>query len=130
MATMQESAVSPFSSPRIAERLALSVQGKTREQIALYASVSSESVRRYLLGHPPSAAFLGAVCHHEGINGDWMLCGQGPARKKDLLRHHLRQASLSELLGEVGRRLDVSRLGGEEEAQVPSVIGASLKRTA
>ena len=57
-----------------------------------------ETVRRYMQGHAPSAAFLTNMCRVLGVSGEWILTGRGPMKCTDLRSHALNEAKPSELL--------------------------------
>lgn len=79
---------------------------RTNESVAEWAGCSAESIRRYLMGQPPPAKFLAAVCVHEHICADWLLLGQGVPRRAQRAGEAVRASDLATLLAEIGRRLD------------------------
>lgn len=80
---------------------------RTNESTAEWAGCSAESIRRYLMGQPPPAKFLAAVCAHENICADWLLLGEGAPRRAQVASEAVRASDLTTLLAEIGRRLDV-----------------------
>jgi transcriptional regulator with XRE-family HTH domain len=49
-------------------------------QVAHSVGMNYETVRRYMLGHSPSAEFLARICQVYDISGTWILLGLGPMR--------------------------------------------------
>lgn len=74
--------------------------------LARTAGVTAETVRRYLSGTAPSAAFLQRLCESYGVSGDWLLRGEGPVLAKDVATHALRGASGIALVLAIGAALD------------------------
>jgi hypothetical protein len=93
----------------LTQRLQTVLHGQTNESAAQWGGISSESVRRYLAGDPPSAKFLIAVCEHTGTNGHWLLTGSGQPEWAAQGKAGLRGVTMADLLAEVGRRLELAK---------------------
>ncbi|MCB9845677.1 MAG: hypothetical protein H6811_06805 [Phycisphaeraceae bacterium] len=72
-----------MTDPALTDRLHAVLSARNLREIAAITGVHHETVRRYLLGHSPSAAFLTAVCTQLRVNGHWLLTGQGPISLDD-----------------------------------------------
>lgn len=104
----------------LTRRLREVIGDRTNESVAEWAGCSAESIRRYLMGQPPPAKFLAAVCAHESICADWLLLGEGAPRRAQMAGEVVRASDLAALLAEIGRRLDgvLDRAPGQ-----PNLIG-------
>lgn len=91
----------------ITARLKQLLSEYSHEEVARWASISAESVRRYLMGQVPPLKFFASVCQHEQIRADWILTGVGSPYLKQRAEDVLRETPLPMLLAEVGRRLDL-----------------------
>lgn len=128
---------SPDLTP-LCERLRLVVGQASFRQIGDATGTHPETVRRYMHGQSPSVEFVGAVCEHYQVNGEWLLTGQGPMRRAEVKSHVLRQAGPSDLLGAVasglertGDRLDrVERFLHTLEARLRGAAASSAQRAA
>lgn len=90
----------------LTRRLREVLGNRTNESVSEWAGCSAESIRRYLMGQPPPAKFLAAVCAHERICADWLLLGEGVPRRAQLTDQAVRASDMATLLAEIGRRLD------------------------
>lgn len=88
------------------DRLTRAAGDRTYRALAELTRTNAETCRRYMQGQSPSAEFLAAFCAALGINGDWLLTGQGPMRVSDARAHALRQADPGELLAAMANTLD------------------------
>jgi len=72
-----------------------------------------ETVRRYMQGQAPSAAFMTNLCRNLGISGEWLLSGQGPMKVRDMRTHALKNADPNELMGAIANTLTqlIERVG-------------------
>ena len=100
-----ESARSP-ASLALSERLAQCLDGITNADIAGMTGFSSETVRRYRKGSPPSIDFAILVASLTNTSLIWLLTGRGPRQERDLSAWHLSLSPTSEIANELGRRLD------------------------
>lgn len=80
------------------DRLRLATGERTYREIGKQTGTHAESVRRYMQGQSPSVEFLTNVCEAFGVNGDWLLTGQGPVHQSEIRDHALRQAGTPDLL--------------------------------
>jgi len=67
---------------------------------------NSETIRRYMQGQSPSAEFLTALCSHFDLNAQWLILGQGPAKRAEARAHAIRQANPGELLAAIADALE------------------------
>lgn len=88
------------------DRLRLVVGDRSSEEIGRLTGISGESVRRYLMGHVPSARFLATLCQHDRLNGTWLLTGQGEPTIGATGTVSLHAISTDVLMAELGKRLD------------------------
>jgi hypothetical protein len=87
------------------ERLSLAVGETSYRQIGTLTETHPETVRRYMQGQAPSAAFMTNLCRNLGISGEWLLSGQGPMRVRDMRTHALKNADANELMGAIANTL-------------------------
>jgi len=87
------------------ERLNAAAGGDSYRELGDLTETHPETVRRYMHGQAPSAAFITNLCHAKGISGQWLLSGQGPMRTEDLKTHALKNADPNELMGAVANIL-------------------------
>jgi len=87
------------------ERLNAAAGGASYRELGDLTQTHPETVRRYMHGQAPSAAFITNLCHAKGISGHWLLSGQGPMRTEDLKTHALKNADPNELMGAVANIL-------------------------
>lgn len=80
------------------ERLKTAAGERTYRQLGDLTNTHAESVRRYMQGQAPSVEFLATLCGALGINGDWLLTGQGPMLQSEIRDHALRDAGTPDLL--------------------------------
>lgn len=80
------------------ERLKTAAGERTYRQLGDLTNTHAESVRRYMHGQAPSVEFLATLCGALGINGDWLLTGQGPMLQSEIRDHALRDAGTPDLL--------------------------------
>ncbi len=59
------------------DRLRLVCAGSTYARIGRLTGTHPETVRRYVAGDAPSAAFVTALCRATGLSSDWLLCQRG-----------------------------------------------------
>lgn len=71
---------------------------RTFRAIASLTDQNHETVRRYMQGAAPSVEFLAAFCESLGLNGNWLLTGQGPMRAEEMRGEALSKANPTELL--------------------------------
>lgn len=79
-------------------RLSAVVGDRTYRRVGELTGTHPETVRRYLQGQAPSAEFLVGICRSLGVNGNWLLTGQGPRRVDEIRADALGQADAGELL--------------------------------
>lgn len=91
----------PMTSTAFHDRLQNAAGELSYRQLGDMTDTHPETVRRYMQGQAPSAAFITNLCHAKGISGQWLLSGQGPMRVKDLTTHALKGAAPDELMGAV-----------------------------
>ncbi len=82
-------------------RLSLVLDGLSYRQIGNATGTHPETVRRYLNGHAPSAAFLTQVCVQYGVSGEWLLSGRLPMRSDEVQMHVLKNADPEVVVGVV-----------------------------
>ena len=87
------------------DRLNDAVGEMTYRQLGDLTDTHPETVRRYMQGAPPSAAFLTNLCQALGISGEWLLSGHGPMKVRDLHTHALKHADPNELMGAIANTL-------------------------
>lgn len=80
------------------ERLKTAAGERTYRQLGDLTGTNAESVRRYMQGQAPSVEFLARLCGALGVNGDWLLIGQGPMLQSEIRDHALRDAGTPDLL--------------------------------
>ena len=88
------------------ERLRIAAGTRSYRQMGDLTGMNHETVRRYMLGHAPSAEFLAATCDALEINAQWLLVGSGPMRKSEIRSHALGEAKVSELLTAMSNTLE------------------------
>ncbi len=86
-------------------RLAAVAGQMTFRRLGEITNTNQETVRRYMSGQSPSAEFLAALCRAMGVNGRWLLTGQGPAKVTDLRAHALTEANSAELMTAISNTL-------------------------
>lgn len=74
------------------DRLREVLKELTCREVGEMTGVHPESVRRYLQGRAPNADFLLSLCSAMGLNGHWLLTGQGPVLAKDVEAWSLERA--------------------------------------
>lgn len=74
------------------DRLREVLKDLTCREAGEMTGVHPESVRRYLQGRAPNADFLLSLCMAMGLNGHWLLTGQGPMLAKDVEAWSLERA--------------------------------------
>lgn len=87
------------------DRLNLAVGDTSYRQLGAITDTHPETVRRYMQGQAPSAAFMTNLCRNLGISGEWLLSGQGPMRVRDMRTHALKNADANELMGAIANTL-------------------------
>jgi len=87
------------------DRLNLAVGDTSYRQLGTITETHPETVRRYMQGQAPSAAFMTNLCQSLGISGEWLLSGQGPMRVRDIRTHALKNADANELMGAIANTL-------------------------
>ena len=93
------------STPAFHDRLNLAVGDTSYRQLGTITETHPETVRRYMQGQAPSAAFMTNLCQNLGISGEWLLSGQGPMRVRDIRTHALKNADANELMGAIANTL-------------------------
>ena len=91
------------------ERMLAAAGERTYRRIGEITATHPETVRRYLQGQSPSVEFISAMCGALGINGQWVLTGEGAMRVADATTHALQHADPGEILAAIAGTLD--RLG-------------------
>jgi len=86
-------------------RLTAVVGERTYRRVGELTGTHPETVRRYMQGQAPSAEFLVGVCRALGVNGNWLLTGQGPRRVDEIRAEALGQADAGELLTAISNTL-------------------------
>lgn len=87
------------------DRLNQSVGEVSYRQLGELTDTHPETVRRYMQGQAPSAAFMTTLCQNLGISGEWLLSGKGPMKVKDMRSHALKTADPNELMGAIASTL-------------------------
>ena len=87
------------------DRLSLAVGETSYRQLGEMTDTHPETVRRYMQGQAPSAAFMTNLCRNLGISGEWLLSGQGPMKVRDMRTHVLKNADANELMGAIANTL-------------------------
>lgn len=87
------------------DRLQAAAGDHSYRQLGEMTDTHPETVRRYMQGQAPSAAFITNLCRANGISGEWLLSGRGPMRVKDIKSHALKHADPNELMGAVAHVL-------------------------
>lgn len=80
------------------DRLLKAVGERTYRKIASLSKTHPKTVRRYMQGQTPSVEFLASLARGLGLNGSWLLTGDGPVRQSEVRGDALRDADVSELL--------------------------------
>ncbi|MBO6514101.1 MAG: hypothetical protein JJ974_09065 [Phycisphaerales bacterium] len=93
------------SSSAFHDRLNLAVGDTSYRQLGTLTDTHPETVRRYMQGQAPSAAFMTNLCRSLGISGEWLLSGQGPMKVRDMRTHALKHADANELMGAIANTL-------------------------
>jgi len=88
--------------------------------------VSSETVRRYLLGQRPSTDFIVHACLHYGISANWLLLGIGPQRLADLPLTYVKLASSNTLVEELAGRAKEYLARGEQAIELKPASSNSV----
>ncbi|MFK7883056.1 MAG: helix-turn-helix domain-containing protein [Phycisphaerales bacterium] len=109
----------------LSTRLSIAVGNQTARQVAEQVDMNPETVRRYLAGRSPSFEFLAAICEHYEVLGTWLLRGEGPRTREELVKQTLKEVKSNEMLELIASRLDQleQRIIGIEQRQsrkVPS----------
>ena len=87
------------------DRLSLAVGDTSYRQLGEMTDTHPETVRRYMQGQAPSAAFMTNLCQNLEVSGEWLLSGQGPMKVRDMRTHALKNADPNELMGAVANTL-------------------------
>lgn len=87
------------------DRLNLAVGDTSYRQLGSMTDTHPETVRRYMQGQAPSAAFLTNLCQSLGVSGEWLLSGQGPMKVREMRKHALKNADANELMGAIANTL-------------------------
>jgi transcriptional regulator with XRE-family HTH domain len=87
------------------DRLNQAVGETSYRQLGTLTETHPETVRRYMQGQAPSAAFMTNLCQNLGISGEWLLSGQGPMKVRDIRSHALKHADPNELMGAIANTL-------------------------
>lgn len=101
----------PAPKATVADRVREMVARFGHRRVADVSGVSHETVRRITtLGHMPPVRVVAALCSELGVNGDWLLLGEGPKFSANVTRKALREASPAEILAaltdQCGARID------------------------
>lgn len=91
-------------------------------EIALMADIQPETMRRtFADGQTPSTENLAKLCERFGLSSDWVLTGRGPTHREQFAKEGLRRSSLSDLMNELGSRLNalesLARVGAPRTGQ-------------
>lgn len=87
-------------------RLRTVVGQRTYRELSELTCINAETVRRYVLGQPPSVDFVMGLCKSQGVNPTWLLTGDGPMRASEVKSFALRDANAHELLAAVAFTLE------------------------
>lgn len=87
-------------------RLRTVVGQRTYRELSELTGINAETVRRYVLGQPPSVDFVMGLCKSQGVNPTWLLTGEGPMRASEVKSFALRDANAHELLAAVAFTLE------------------------
>ena len=87
------------------DRLNRAVGETSYRQLGDLTNTHPETVRRYMQGQAPSAAFMTSLCQNLGISGEWLLSGKGPMKVRDMRSHALKTADPNELMGAIANTL-------------------------
>ncbi len=144
---MSSQSITTESSSAFHDRLNLAVGETSYRQLGAITETHPETVRRYMQGQAPSAAFMTNLCRNLGISGEWLLSGHGPMKVRDMRTHALKNADANELMGAIANTLTqlierVDRLerfvqvietrlnaGGEIEAKGGAALGVDGEGT-
>lgn len=88
------------------DRMVAVVGQRTFRHVGKLTDTHHETVRRYLSGQAPSVEFIAQLAASLGINGHWLLTGQGPMRSSEVRAHALKQADASELLSAMAATIE------------------------
>ncbi|MGJ8637717.1 MAG: hypothetical protein ACSHX5_12830 [Phycisphaerales bacterium] len=102
---MSSQSITTESSSAFHDRLNLAVGETSYRQLGAITETHPETVRRYMQGQAPSAAFMTNLCRNLGISGEWLLSGQGPMKVRDMRTHALKHADANELMGAIANTL-------------------------
>lgn len=91
------------------DRLSAICDGQSFRELAELTGSNPETVRRYMAGQSPSVEFLTRLCQRKGINGQWLLNGQGPMKSADIRSATLREAGPGELMSAMAVALETLR---------------------
>ncbi len=107
----------PSTASAFHDRLNLAVGETSYRQLGEITDTHPETVRRYMQGQAPSAAFMTNLCQNLGISGQWLLSGQGPMKVRDIRTHALKNADANELMGAIANTLNllIKRLDNLEQ---------------
>ena len=118
-------------SSEFAARLSECMANHSNTTIAHAAGVSSETVRRYRNGSMPTVAFIAVLAQITGTSLVWLLTGEGPRRDCDLTRWFVNKCELSDLVNELGQRLDSLQVKiNLANKQVSEVNAATIEQKA
>ncbi len=81
----------------------------TYREIGDLTGTNAETARRYMSGQSPSVEFIIRLCQRKGINGQWLLSGQGPMRASEIKSASLRDAGPGELLSAMAVAIETMR---------------------
>jgi len=81
----------------------------TYREIGEITGTNAETARRYITGQAPSVEFVIRLCQRKGVNGQWLLSGQGPMRVSEIKSASLRDAGPGELLSAMAVAIETMR---------------------
>lgn len=87
----------------ITQRLQSALGDTTYSQLGQLTDTHPETVRRYMNGHAPSAAFLSKVATEFGVSGEWLITGNGPMLSRDIPKYVLNNAQPDVLMNAVAQ---------------------------
>jgi hypothetical protein len=98
-------------------RLNKALASISHEAAARLSGCNRESVRRWRTRSAAPACFLAAVAAELGVNGHWLLTGEGKMMRNEEVQETLRDVPTGVLLQEIAKRIE-RRAGTEAEISV------------
>jgi transcriptional regulator with XRE-family HTH domain len=90
----------------IHERITIACSGLSCRELANRLGINHETVRRYLHGAAPSVEFIANLAEALDLSAEWLVLGQGPMYRVEMVAHALEEAGPQRLLHALGKLLE------------------------